>query len=100
MIEGIVIFLLLFPIVAMLYSISKGPIGSCYRVSKHEHAHKKSCYDCANLTCTGISFWCGSKDAIEYRGTSIPGCHSCPFWKKLNKAKWYHKILPFVEVLD
>lgn len=40
----------------------------------------KSCYDCKNLVAK-ISWWCGSKEAIEWRGTSIPGVIHCPFWK-------------------
>lgn len=46
---------------------------------------KKSCYDCGNLV-GHISWWCKSKEAIEYRGTSIPGIIRCKFWK----PDWSH----------
>jgi hypothetical protein len=83
---------------------------------------KKSCYDCGHLK-QGLSWWCGNKEAIEKRGTSIPGCIKCPFWKpqwnlisdeykteengyikpieiKVNKVKveytkWYIKLFKF-----
>lgn len=40
----------------------------------------KSCYDCGHLK-SAVSWWCGSKEAIAARGTQIPGCIHCPFWK-------------------
>jgi hypothetical protein len=44
---------------------------------------KKSCYDCNHLT-SALSWWCGSKEAVEYRKTKIPGCIKCKFWE----PKW------------
>lgn len=41
---------------------------------------KRSCYDCSYLKCL-ISWWCTNKQAIKIRGTSIPGCIKCPYWK-------------------
>lgn len=41
---------------------------------------KKSCYDCRHIK-QALSWWCGNPDAIKRRGTSIPGCVKCPFWK-------------------
>jgi hypothetical protein len=40
---------------------------------------KRSCYDCGHLK-QALSWWCGNKDAIKKRGTTIPGCIKCPFW--------------------
>ena len=53
----------------------------------HKHdAEAKKCYDCGSLKAK-ISWWCANKEAIEYRGTSIPGICKCIFWTpcKLNK---------------
>jgi hypothetical protein len=41
---------------------------------------KKGCYDCGNLK-HALSWWCGSDEAKEYRGTLIPDCIKCKFWK-------------------
>jgi hypothetical protein len=41
---------------------------------------KRSCYDCAHLK-SAMSLWCTNKDAIEARGTSLPGCIKCTFWQ-------------------
>ena len=41
---------------------------------------KKSCYDCGHLK-SALSWWCSSEDAIKARGTRIPGCIKCPYWK-------------------
>lgn len=41
---------------------------------------KKSCYDCGYLK-SALSWWCGNKEAIKARGTSLPGCIHCPYWK-------------------
>jgi len=41
---------------------------------------RKNCSDCAHLE-GYISLWCTSAEAIEFRGTSIPGVNHCPFWK-------------------
>ena len=40
---------------------------------------KRSCYDCGHLV-SALSWWCGSDDAINYRGTSLPGCIKCTYW--------------------
>jgi hypothetical protein len=40
----------------------------------------RSCYDCGHLKAV-INWWCGNKEAIAYRGTAIPGCRNCPYWK-------------------
>lgn len=44
---------------------------------------KRSCADCGHLT-SAMSWWCTSEDAKKVRGTSLPGCIKCPFWK----PKW------------
>lgn len=41
---------------------------------------KRSCHDCGYLK-SALSLWCGNKEAIRDRGTSIPGCIKCPYWK-------------------
>ncbi len=46
----------------------------------------RSCGYCDNII-SALSLWCGSKEAIEARGTSIPGCIHCPFWKPDSSAK-------------
>ena len=43
---------------------------------------RKSCYDCKYLK-GYVSLWCKNEQAIEHRGTSIPGCIHCPFWEKM-----------------
>lgn len=50
----------------------------------------KRCFDCFWLV-GYVSWWCTNDEAIEQRGTSIPGVHSCSFWKcapkRLREAK-------------
>lgn len=41
----------------------------------------KSCADCGHLYAR-VSWWCGSKEAIELRNTAIPGISNCSFWKQ------------------
>lgn len=43
-------------------------------------AERRGCPDCAHMK-AAVSWWCTSDDAIEYRGTSFPGVHSCQFWE-------------------
>jgi len=45
---------------------------------------KRSCYDCGHIRGV-MSLWCTSKDAITARGTSLPGCIKCPYWKPEKK---------------
>lgn len=40
---------------------------------------KRSCYHCNDLK-SALSHWCGNKEAIKARGTSIPGCVKCTYW--------------------
>lgn len=40
----------------------------------------RSCYDCVHMV-GYVSWWCTSDDAINDRGTRIPGCIHCPHWK-------------------
>ncbi len=55
---------------------------------------RKSCFDCRY--CQGaVSWWCINEEAIDYRGTSIPGVHNCHFWKPIqvwNNLKWWKKL--------
>lgn len=48
---------------------------------------RRCCYDCGWLTAY-VSWWCKSKDAAKYWGTSIPGQGqwNCKFWK----PDWSH----------
>jgi hypothetical protein len=41
---------------------------------------KRSCYDCDHIV-GYVSWWCGSEEATKARGTKIPGCIHCPYWK-------------------
>lgn len=41
---------------------------------------KKSCADCGHIK-KAVSLWCNNPEAIEARGTRIPGCIKCPYWK-------------------
>jgi len=43
---------------------------------------RRACRDCDHLI-SAVSWWCGCKEAIEYRGTSIPGVSNCKFWKPM-----------------
>lgn len=45
--------------------------------------------DCLHLEAK-ISWWCGSRDAIAWRGTAIPGAHNCPFWEPR-----FVRVVPF-----
>lgn len=54
-------------------------------MSKEEFAKvspfdKKSCSDCGHLK-EVLSLWCTNERAIKVRGTRIPGCIKCPYWK-------------------
>ena len=40
---------------------------------------KKCCYDCGHLK-SALSWWCGCKDACDYRGTNMPGVIHCAYW--------------------
>jgi hypothetical protein len=42
-------------------------------------AEQRRCYDCAHMK-GAISWWCTSKGAVAFRGTSIPGIRDCSFW--------------------
>lgn len=39
----------------------------------------RGCAYCGNLR-SAVNWWCGSKEAIAMRHTSIPGIIHCPFW--------------------
>jgi len=41
---------------------------------------RRSCYDCGHLK-SALSWWCTNKEAQKVRGTSLPGCIKCTFWK-------------------
>jgi CRISPR/Cas system CMR-associated protein Cmr1 (group 7 of RAMP superfamily) len=40
---------------------------------------KHSCYDCLHLK-GFVNIWCTNREAIQYRGTAIPGIIKCTFW--------------------
>lgn len=58
-------------------------------------AERRACVDCGWLR-GALHWWCMSEEAKEYRGTTIPGVHDCPFWKpagpKKKPAKLEQKI--------
>lgn len=41
---------------------------------------KRSCFDCGHLK-SAMSWWCINEEAKKARGTSLPGCIKCTFWK-------------------
>ena len=41
---------------------------------------KRSCSGCGFMT-SALSHWCTNKDAIEARGTTLPGIIKCDYWK-------------------
>lgn len=43
-------------------------------------ANRRGCFDC-RFCASAVSWWCVSQEAVEWRGTNIPGVHNCPFWK-------------------
>lgn len=49
-------------------------------VTKKPDSAQRRCYDCVSLE-AAVSWWCVNKEAIEWRGTAIPGVYNCPFWK-------------------
>lgn len=57
-----------------------------YKSEKQYPDKLRSCYNCKHLI-EVINLWCGNKDAIQARGTQIPGCVHCPFWEPNKKAQ-------------
>jgi len=55
-------------------------------VTELPDATKRRCYDCKSLQ-AAVSWWCGNKEAVKWRGTSIPGVHDCPFWTPATMKK-------------
>ncbi len=49
-------------------------------------ADNKSCYDCTYCQ-AAVSWWCVNVEAVECRGTAIPGVIKCPFWKAVKHIK-------------
>lgn len=45
----------------------------------------KHCSNCYHLI-SALSFYCGNTEAIEHRGTTLPGVVKCTFWK----PDWKH----------
>lgn len=40
----------------------------------------RTCKTCGHLYYV-VNVWCGSEEAIADRGTRVPGCINCPYWK-------------------
>ena len=67
---------------------------------------RRACGNCGFLIAY-TNWWCSSKEAVEVRGTSIPGVCLCEFWKpdgKCIRAKkrkkrneriklWFHSLM-------
>lgn len=51
---------------------------------------ERQCAYCGYLK-SALSWWCTNKEAIEQRGTSIPGIRNCPYWKP--DKKYIYKSL-------
>jgi hypothetical protein len=47
---------------------------------------RKACFDCKHLY-SAVNPWCGSDEAIEFRGTAIPGVIKCTYWEPDRKAR-------------
>jgi hypothetical protein len=56
---------------------------------------KKSCHDCRHLKAY-VNLWCGNENAIEWRGTSIPGGCLCPFWEGKPKSKTLMEMIKWI----
>jgi len=41
---------------------------------------KKSCAECGWLKAS-VTWWCKNPEAVEARGTAIPGIIKCAYWK-------------------
>lgn len=41
---------------------------------------RKNCASCKYIY-AALSWWCINDNAINDRGTSIPGCIHCPYWQ-------------------
>ncbi len=46
----------------------------------------KCCRDCYHLQ-GAVTLWCMNDEAIEYRGTGIPGVKHCQFWKPMSQKR-------------
>jgi hypothetical protein len=68
---------------------------------------RRSCYDC-KFCQAAKSWWCKNEQAIETRGTSIPGVIHCPFWEPVRMKKdltfwerfWSPILTPYVYIND
>lgn len=47
---------------------------------------QRRCYDCVHLR-GAVSLWCTNEEAVEARGTNIPGVRECDFWAPLRAKK-------------
>lgn len=59
-----------------------------------QHDERRGCHDCKHMEAE-VSWWCRSKEAIDARGTSIPGCIGCRFWEpcaRLEDIGWKARI--------
>ena len=57
-------------------------------------AEKRACFDCQHCQAY-VTWWCVNKEAVAWRGTSIPGVHECPFWAPvplLAELPWYQRM--------
>jgi hypothetical protein len=60
-------------------------------ISGEPDVEKRCCADCKYLK-AAVSWWCTSKNAIDVRGTSIPGVKNCPYWKPAKKASFLERV--------
>lgn len=66
-----------------------------YAKSGVPDGEKAACVDCRHMV-GAVHWWCGNEDAIKWRGTSLPGVHSCPFWKGIPLKKevpLWHRVI-------
>ncbi|MFA1510033.1 hypothetical protein ACDN41_12455 [Priestia aryabhattai] len=45
-------------------------------------SEQKRCFDCKHMI-GHLSWWCSSKEAIDYRGTKTTGIRNCSFWEPM-----------------
>lgn len=70
-----------------------GVIEFRYR-SGEPDPERRSCRDCRFVR-GAVSLWCMNHEACKARGTKIPGCVGCPFWRPMlpaEKRGWWSRL--------
>ena len=53
-----------------------------FAVNGVPNVERKSCIDCSHCVAS-VSWWCKNDEAIERRGTQIPGAINCSNWEPI-----------------